>query len=343
MPGRPKLAVYWSASCGGCEIAVANLHEHILDVATQFDFMFCPCLLDTKRSDIEALADGSITATLFNGAIRTDENREMAHLLRRKSKLLVAMGACSATGGIPALSNLCTRKQTLNAVYLDNPSVDNPQRITPREETKVAEGTLRLPRLFDRVLSLAEVVSVDYTIPGCPPESDQVWNVIQVLINALTKGAPLPPAGAIVGAGNSSVCDECARKRTDKRVGAFRRVWEFVPDPEACLLEQGLVCMGVATRSGCGGLCPAVNMPCIGCYGPPAGVIDQGAKMAATLGSIIDIAPIRDLRAKRDIYARVDAIVAGVPDLAGTAGKFGLAGKHWGTDVKQDDDETPKP
>jgi F420-non-reducing hydrogenase small subunit len=336
MPEKPKLAVYWSASCGGCEIAVANLHEHILDVATHFDFMFCPCLLDTKKKDIEALADGSITATLFNGAIRTEENREMAHLLRRKTKLLVAMGACAATGGIPALSNLTTRKETLKAVYLDNPSLDNPNQVVPQEKTKVAEGELHLPHFFERVLSLGEVVPVDYTIPGCPPESEQLWNVIQVLIQVLTKGAALPPAGAVVGAGNMSVCEECARKRTDKQVSAFRRVWEFVPDPEQCLLEQGLLCMGLATRSGCGGLCPVVNMPCIGCYGPPEGVLDQGAKMAATLGSIIDIAQIRDLRSEREINAKVDAVVAQVPDLAGTACKFSMAGRQFGTDVKDD-------
>ena len=59
MTDKPKLAVYWSASCGGCEISLANLHEHLLDVVSHFDFMFCPCLLDTKKKDIEALPDGA--------------------------------------------------------------------------------------------------------------------------------------------------------------------------------------------------------------------------------------------------------------------------------------------
>jgi F420-non-reducing hydrogenase small subunit len=339
MPDKPKLAVYWSSSCGGCEIAVANLHEHLLDLASHFDFMFCPCLLDTKKQDIEALPDGAITATLFNGAIRTEENREMAELLRRKSKLLVAMGACSASGGVPALGNLCSRQDILDTVYRDSPSLDNPDGIVPGEVSHVPEGVLRLPRFFDQVMSLSQVVPVDYRIPGCPPEADQIWSVIQVLINALFHGGSLPPAGAVVGAGKSTVCDECARKRTDKQVSSFRRVWEFVPDPEQCLLEQGLVCMGVATRSGCGGLCPEVNMPCIGCYGPPDGVLDQGAKLTGTLGSIIDIAPIRDLRKLHDIHARVDAVVDSLPDLAGTAGKFALAGRRMGPDVARDSDD----
>ena len=96
MAAKPKLAMYWASSCGGCEVALVNLNEKLLAVDAHFDFVFCPCLLDTKISDIEALPDRSLAITLFNGAIRTSENEEMAHLLRRKSELLIAFGACSS-------------------------------------------------------------------------------------------------------------------------------------------------------------------------------------------------------------------------------------------------------
>ncbi len=95
---KPKLSMYWASSCGGCEIALTNIHERILDVDAAFDFMFCPCLLDTKKADIEALPDKSIAITFFNGAIRTAENEEMAHLMRRKSQLLIAFGSCAGEG-----------------------------------------------------------------------------------------------------------------------------------------------------------------------------------------------------------------------------------------------------
>jgi len=72
---KPKLSIYWASSCGGCEIAVVNLHEKLLEVDRNFDFVFCPCLLDTKISDVEAMADRSIAVTFFNGAIRTAEMR----------------------------------------------------------------------------------------------------------------------------------------------------------------------------------------------------------------------------------------------------------------------------
>ena len=94
--------MYWAASCGGCEISLVNIQEKILEVDANFNFMFCPCLIDTKKKDIQALPDKSIALTLFNGAIRTEENEEMAHLLRQKSQTLVAFGSCSYAGSIPS-------------------------------------------------------------------------------------------------------------------------------------------------------------------------------------------------------------------------------------------------
>lgn len=319
--GKPKLAIYWAASCGGCEVSVANLHEKLLDVTAYFDFMFCPCLLDTKKKDIEALSDGEIAVTLFNGAIRTGENEEWARLLRKKSDILVAFGSCAYMGGIPGLSNLHTRKDAFDAIYLNSPSLDNPSGVIPGGTTTFPFGEVELTEFYARVKKLSDVVPVDYSVPGCPPEPEQIWNVVSALISDNP-----PPRGAVAGAGVKSVCDECRRERTDKKVERMRRIWEFVPDREKCLLEQGVLCMGVATRSGCGGLCPEVNMPCIGCYGPMEGVIDQASKMVSALGSVIDIGNIRNLRNEEAVYQSVDKALDGLPDVAGTMGRFQTAG-----------------
>ncbi len=83
--------------------------------------------------------------------------------------------------------------------------------------------------------------------------------------------------------------------------------------------------MGIATRSGCGALCPKVNMPCTGCYGPPEGVFDQGAKMVAALGSIIDIGDVKGLT-EDEINKRVDEVITSIPDFAGTFYKYSLPG-----------------
>ena len=197
----------------------------------------------------------------------------MALLMRAKSELLVAFGACASEGSIPALSNLHSREAHLRSSFLDSPSVDNAVGTVPRVRTAVPEGELELPEFFATVKSLRQVVDVDYFIPGCPPESHQVWNVIEALI----EGRELPPKGSVLGGGRSAVCAECARERSRKEITRFYRAYQIEPDTRRCLLEQGIVCMGIATRDGCGALCPQAGFPCTGCYGPPEGVPDQGA------------------------------------------------------------------
>ena len=324
MPKKPKLAVYWAASCGGCEIAIVNLHEKLLDVDQAMDFMFCPCLMDTKTKEIEALPDQSIAVTFFNGALRTEENVEMAHLLRRKSKLLVAFGSCAKGGCIPALANFATKEELLRSIFIDNLSVENPGAVIPSGITTLPEGDIHLTPLLGRVKHLVQEVEVDYYIPGCPPESHQIWNVIQTILSG-----DLPPRESTIGCGTLTVCDDCDRVKAEKRITAFRRNYEFYPDSTACLLEQGLLCMGIATRSGCGAPCTKANMPCTGCYGAPEGISDQGAKMVAALGSVMDLGDTTGL-SEEAIARRVDDFLKTIPDYAGLFYKYTLASSTLG-------------
>ena len=317
---KPKISMYWAASCGGCEISLVNIHEKILDLEAHFDLVFCPCLLDTKKKDLEAMPDGSIALTFFNGAIRTSENEEMAHLMRRKSETLIAFGSCSSEGCIPGLSNLSTADAHMRTIYLDSPSLYNPSGTLPQTETEAKEGVMKIPSFFNRVRTLAQTVDVDYSIPGCPPEPHRIWNIIQAVI----QGSPLPPRGSILGAGTSTVCEECEREKDEKKIKKLYRTYEIIPDKTMCLLEQGIICMGIATRNGCGALCPQVNMPCTGCYGPAEGIKDQGAKMVAALGSSLDIGETKGL-SEQEIKKKIDEALDAVPDLVGTFYKYSLA------------------
>ncbi len=311
--------MYWAAGCGGCEISVLNLHEALLDVLAAVDLVFCPCLVDTKTADLEAMPDGDIDITLFDGALRTQENIEMAHLLRRKSKIMIAYGSCANSGCVPGLSNLFTVEELQRTAYTGGPSAVNPQGVFPAARSAVPEGTLTLPLLAATVRPLRDEVWVDYAIPGCPPEPARVAEALQALLG---DGEP-PAPGAVLASGPSSVCLECSRRREGKVITEFRRVWEIDPDPELCLMEQGLVCMGPATRQGCGGLCPSVNMPCIGCYGAVEGTRDQGVEMAGVIGGAIDVGPARGLP-DAAVAQHADAVLDGVPDWVGTFYKFTL-------------------
>ena len=320
---KPKLAMYWAASCGGCEISVLNIGDKILKVDEVFDIVFFPCIADFKYQDVRNYPDGYIDVCLFNGAIRNAENEEMAHLLRQKSKVLVAYGSCAYEGCIPALSNLTTAEATFKAVYLDNPSTDNPDGITPQLKTQAPEGELELPAFYNTVKSLDQVVNVDYYLPGCPPEPPQIWAVLEVVMAALLEGAALPPAGSIVGAKTVAVCEECPLEKNEKQIERFYRPYEIKPEPGKCLLEQGLVCMGIATRGGCGALCPRVGMGCRGCYGPLDAVEDQGAKMLAAIASVVGVGSSKE--DEHEMAERLAKVMDTIVDPAGTFYRFSMA------------------
>jgi len=320
---KPKLAMYWAASCGGCEISVLNIAEHILDVDAVFDVVFWPVATDFKYADVRGYPDGYIDLCLFNGAIRISENEELAHLLRRKSKILVAFGSCASSGGIPAMANLTSVSKIFNTVYVDNPSIDNPSGIFPQTLTQTVVGEVHIPTIYPLVRSLHQVVDVDYTIPGCPPEPHQIWAVLQVVVAALQDGAPLPPKGAVVGATDVAVCKECDREKHEKKIVRFYRPYEIVPEPDLCLLEQGLVCLGPATRGGCGALCPQVGQGCRGCYGPLDGVEDQGARIMSALSSAVVAGEPREEEA--EILHKIETAMDTIADSAGTFYRFGMS------------------
>ncbi len=321
--GKPKFGMYWASSCGGCEISVLNIGDKILDVDAVFDIAFWPVAADFKYEDVRNYPDGHIDLCLFNGAIRNSENEELAHLLRKKSKVLVAFGSCAYEGCIPALSNLTTKDATYRAVYLDNPSTDNPDGITPQPVTEIPEGELDIPVFYNTVKALDQVVPVDYYVPGCPPEPHQIWAVLQVVVAALTEGAELPPAGSIVGAGQVAVCEECPLEKSEKTIDRFYRPYEVELEPGVCLLEQGIMCMGPATVSGCGALCPQVGMGCRGCYGPLPGVEDQGAKMLTAVASVIDVGKTGDDEAA--LEKKLEEVMDTIVDPAGTFYRFSMA------------------
>jgi F420-non-reducing hydrogenase small subunit len=308
-----KLAVYWGAACGGCCVSVLDVHESLFDVAAAADLVFWPIALDTKYKDVEAMADQEIDVTLFNGAVRNSENEHLAHLLRKKTKVLVAYGSCSHMGGIPGLGNFHNRETIFERVYDTSESTVNPDKVRPLTETKMKEGILELPEFYNDVRALDQVVDVDYYLPGCPPQTERLVEVFMAIVT----GAELLPKGSVVGALEKSQCDECNRKKTDnKTIKEFHRPIDIQDDGETCFLEQGVICMGPATRGGCGYRCIVGNAPCRGCYGPPADVPDPGAKMMSAIGTMID----------SNEEEEIQKIVDQIDDPAGTFYRFSLPG-----------------
>lgn len=306
-----KLAVYWGAACGGCCVSVLDVHEKLFDVVANADLVFWPIALDIKYSDVEEMPDKHIDVTLFNGAIRNSENEHMAKLLRQKTKILVAYGSCAYMGGIPGLANLSTREEILDQVYIHSSSTKNTNFTLPDVNYEAKEGVLTLPKFYNDVRTLNQTVEVDYSLPGCPPQTERLLEVFMAIVN----GTELPEKGSVIGATEKSQCDECNRKKTDNKViKEFHRPWEIEDDGETCFLEQGVLCMGPATRCGCGHRCIEVNAPCRGCYGPAPDVIDPGAKMMSSVATMIDA----------DEPEEIEKILENVIDPAGYFYRFSL-------------------
>ena len=114
-----------------------------------------------------------------------------------------------------------------------------------------------------------------------------------------------------------ALCDECDRKATKPETVAlveWKRPHLVEVDEELCLLAQGLVCLGPATRGGCGALCISANMPCTGCFGPTSRVRDSGGKALAAIASLVD----------SNDDDEIDRILAGIPDPVGTFYRYSL-------------------
>lgn len=309
---KRKLAVYTATGCRACEQAILDLNYEVNELSRFAEPVFWPYLLGTSW---EALEKTEVDVCFFAGAIRTEADRQAALKLREKSRLLVAVGACAAFGGLPGLANLAAPPTA--------------------ESTTEAEGNGEppLPRTEPRVASLSQVVPVDYIVPGCAPTQNLLWVAMlalvcggeaparlsyaaarlpEVLAEAITAGV-LPPKGSTF-AGEKSVCASCSRIKEEKKFETCKRPYQDYEETGRCLLEQGLICQGVATQEGCGGLCTGVGIPCRGCFGKAPAIFDPGAKMVSAISSTFDTTDPKVIA----------ALVENFVDLAGTFYRYVL-------------------
>ncbi|MDP6635090.1 MAG: oxidoreductase [Phycisphaerae bacterium] len=308
---KPKVAFYWCASCGGCEETIVDLAEDILKVVDAVDIALWPVAIDMKRKDVEAWEPGDVAVAFINGAIRLSEQKEWVELLREKCSLVIAFGSCAHMGGIPGLANATNRQEIFANKYHRSPTVANSEGIVPTEQTSVEGYELELPTFWKDVKPLNEVIDVDYYLPGCPPP----FNLVAEAVGAILEGR-LPEKGAVL-APEKALCESCKRNETkpdEMTITEFKRTATSTPDPEKCFLADGFLCMGPATRDGCGERCINGNMPCRGCFGPPPDATDPGLKLLAAIAS----------RGEADSEEDAKALADSLVDPLGTFYRFGL-------------------
>jgi len=308
---KPKVAFYWCASCGGCEETVVDLAEDILKVVEKVDIALWPVALDYKLKDVQAWQPGEVAVAFINGAVRLSEQEMWVKLLREKCPMVVAFGSCAHLGGIPGLANYTSREEIFANKYHRSPTVDNPDGVVPQEETTVDGYDLELPKFWKDAKPLDQVIDVDYYLPGCAPPPELVAKAI----NAILSGE-LPPKGSVL-APEKALCETCPRnesKPDDLTIASFKRVATSTPDPEKCFLAEGFLCMGPATRGGCGERCINANMPCRGCFGPTPDALDAGLKILSAVAS----------RGEADTAESAEALAESLADPLGTFYRFSL-------------------
>lgn len=162
---KPRVATAWLGGCSGCHMSFLDMDERLIELADKMDLVYSP-IIDIKKFPED------VDVTLVEGAIANTEHEELAHLIRRRSRFVVAFGDCAVTGNVTAMRNGLTRDEVLERSYVQLADI-NPQ--IPRDYPTIAE-LMKLAR------PLHEIITVDAFIHGCPPTADQIWFAVGQLL-----------------------------------------------------------------------------------------------------------------------------------------------------------------
>jgi len=169
-----RLGVFKFASCDGCQLALLDCEDELLEVAAAVEIATFP---EATRADL----GGPYDIALVEGSITTADDAERIAEIRRQSSLLVTIGACATAGGIQALRNGADIDEFIRTVYAEPSFISTLPTSTP----------------------IADHVAVDLELRGCPIDKGQLLETISAL---LTGRRPRLPT--------SSVCLECKERGT---------------------------------------------------------------------------------------------------------------------------------
>lgn len=276
-----RIAVESLSSCKGCQLVFLGLEDYLYDFIGENNISYDPFLMDERETPEVDLA-------LVEGTVRNEEHFRRARRIRERSAQLVALGTCACYGGVQGIANRISDEALFRRRF---------------GEGYACEGE---PQGSRRLLPLDSYIQVDAFLPGCPPTADILRSFME-----------LASSGRLPTREGTTVCSECRVTSPPIPKPGPRRVTGAAPVPGKCILEQGFVCMGPVTRSGCKGECgTADGIPCMGCRGPSD---------AALLSPAHDPGTETLRRLARATGAREDAVAESIKDPAHTFFKFCMA------------------
>jgi len=162
---KPKISSDWMAGCAGCHMSLLDIDERLVEIAQLADIRATP-VTDLKEPD-----ESGVDVGILEGGINNSANEEVAHKMRSRCKILVALGDCAVFGGVPAMRNFCGIDAALRRAYIETESTDAEGKIPDDPELAVMQNTR----------AIQEVVPVDVFVPGCPPDPDVIYYVLSEL------------------------------------------------------------------------------------------------------------------------------------------------------------------
>ncbi len=171
---KPTVAIFDFTGCEGCELNQLNFEDQLLDILAHVDIV-------EWREAMDGKAD-SYDIAFVEGSLSTPDCIQRIHEVRRKAKVLVALGACATGGGVNAIKNTLPIEEVREEVY--------------------GQDKYLFPTL--PALPISAVVKVDYNVRGCPMTQLEFLKVFTALVMGK---APVEP--------DYSVCVECKLKENE--------------------------------------------------------------------------------------------------------------------------------
>ena len=150
---KPRLAVWKFASCDGCQLSLLDCEDELLDIAGALDIAYF-------QEATRATPTGRYDLSLVEGSITTAHDAERIGDVRRRSRVLVTIGACATAGGIQALRNFADVKEYTSVVYA-----------RPDYIHTLATST-----------AIEDHVAVDFELRGCPISKRQLLEVVSAFL-----------------------------------------------------------------------------------------------------------------------------------------------------------------
>ena len=243
---KTRISTEWLSGCSGCHVAVVDLHEKLLNLLDDVEFVRIPVLMDEKGYPEAEVG-------IVEGAVRSEHDRKALLKMRETCKTLIAFGTCAVYGGPSGIGWLYDKDAILNKIYKET--------VTASADGKLPEGA---PELEQSVIPLNEIVDIDFYLPGCPPHPYFIALAVKTLL-----GASVPAISM------KTVCSSCDR-RMEKREGVkFQKGMSTATEDDICLLSQGVICLGSVTLDRCQAQCPNKGVACAGCAGPSMDIITE--------------------------------------------------------------------